>query len=172
MSRDLSHRTAIRRKGLSAPAVLLHNDGALRGRILDFGCGRGDDVRNLCNNGYRAEGYDPTWRPREPQGEFDTILCTYVLNTIENYEVRLTVLSRIAMLLAPGGHAFITVRRDVKGLGYTSKGTWQANLILLGWNNGSRSVRKRPGFETYRLDRIDCNNTYFAIRTANTKEKA
>jgi hypothetical protein len=121
---DLSYRTAIARKKLSAPAQFLKDNGKLVGRCLDFGSGRGFDAEQLG-----VEQYDPHWHPVEPYGFYDTIMCNYVLNVIDTMLEPVTI-DKVRHLLAWGGKAYFTVRRDVKKEGYTSRGTFQRNVVL------------------------------------------
>ena len=123
--KNQSYKTAIARSKPSAPTQFLKTNGDIKGRTLDYGCGRGKDVQFL-----NCEGYDPHYQPIEPTGQYDTILCQYVLNTIPHQKVRKQVLNRIEDLLAPDGCAYITVRRG-KGLdGWTRIGTWQGKIEL------------------------------------------
>jgi SAM-dependent methyltransferase len=121
---DNAHKTAITRRTLSVPARLLSERGLLVGRTLDYGCGKGSDATTLG-----LHKYDPYFRPSMPRGKFATIMCNYVLNVVtpEQEEV---VLEGIRRKLAPGGVAYIAVRRDVKVEGVTSKGTYQRNVKL------------------------------------------
>lgn len=119
-----SHKTAIKRTKLSAPAKILKKLNVLEGRVLDYGCGRGKDCEELS-----IEGYDPFWSPKMPSGVFNTILCTFVLNTVNEIEQD-KILSNIHTILADNGKAYITVRRDVKQEGLTSKHTLQRNVLL------------------------------------------
>lgn len=124
---DMAHRTAMTRRGVSAPVKLLISKGLLVGRILDHGCGKGDickftDIPN-------AEQYDPTWHPTRPQGLFDTIYSGFVLNTMPEAN-RGMVINDIKRYLAPGGTAYIAVRRDIKKEGSTSIGSEQYNVVL------------------------------------------
>jgi len=118
------------RKSLSAPARWLRNQGLLKGRILDFGCGLGKDAELL-----NIDGWDPFHPSRplflNPQlNTYDTILCVYVLNVIEEEERRNSIEDRIIELLKPGGDAFIVVRGDKKELtGRKRWGTWQGFVI-------------------------------------------
>ena len=150
-----AHMTAIARRKPSAPVAALFKDNALRGRILDYGCGRGSDVAYL--NAHRiecspvVEGFDPHFSPSMPQGKFDTILCTYVLNVIEDYEERRRVLHRIADALAPGGVAYVTVRRDLDETGRTSKGTWQGIIVVTA--PAHVALHRSGAFITYKLSR-------------------
>lgn len=119
-----SHKTAISRTKLSAPAAIIRKLDLLKGRTLDYGCGRGKDCEVLS-----IEGYDPYWSPQLPSGKFDTILCTFVLNTVTKAEQEI-ILADIRTILSDGGRAYITVRRDVKQEGVTSINTFQRNVEL------------------------------------------
>jgi len=119
-----SHKTAIKRNSISAPARFLRQQKLLNGRILDYGCGRGKDCEEL-----KAEGYDPYWRPQMPEGKFDTVLCTFVLNVMDVLEQE-KVLNNIKALLSNNGKAYITVRRDLTAEGLTYKYTYQRNVML------------------------------------------
>ncbi len=124
-----SYNTAISRKTPSVPLRYLQDKGHLTGTILDYGCGKSADFRYLKKAGYIAEAYDPYWRPTDLTGlAFDTVLCTYVLNVV-NAEVEDEILRSIESLLRKGGRAFITVRRDIKKEGKTTRG-FQRNVSL------------------------------------------
>lgn len=108
-------QTAINRSRASAPAQwLLQHRGMLRGRVLDFGCGRGADLRAFRAAGIDADGFDPHWGPDTLPDcrAYDTITCTYVLNVIPRADRR-EVLQTIRASLAPDGNAYIAVRRDI-----------------------------------------------------------
>lgn len=57
----LRHKTAIDRNQLSQPMQILANHSYLDGNysILDYGCGKGDDVRELEAHGLDVSGWDP-----------------------------------------------------------------------------------------------------------------
>lgn len=79
-------RTAIGRAALSVPARQALADRQLTPdrTILDYGCGRGDDVRALERLDCKVIGWDPYYRP-EPRAEpSSVVLLTYVLNVIED----------------------------------------------------------------------------------------
>ncbi|MEU7222868.1 DNA phosphorothioation-associated putative methyltransferase [Streptomyces chrestomyceticus] len=79
-------RTAIGRSALSMPARQALADGQLlTGRtVLDYGCGRGDDLRALEQLECRVSGWDPFYRPEPQPRTSDVVLLTYVLNVIED----------------------------------------------------------------------------------------
>ncbi|MEO0844023.1 MAG: methyltransferase domain-containing protein, partial [Cyanobacteria bacterium J06643_5] len=79
---NFSHLTAMERTNLSYPAKTLLRQELLKGKILDFGCGFGNDVKVLQNKGFNITGYDPHYFPEYPQNKFDTIICFYVLNVL------------------------------------------------------------------------------------------
>lgn len=122
-----SHLTAITRGGKpSVPMRWLHEARLLRGRVLDYGCGKGFDA-----DFWKLTKYDPYYFLQVPRGHFDTITCNYVLNVIPSPTERMEVLDRIRQLLAPRGAAYITVRNDTRNLrGWTQRGTWQGQIEL------------------------------------------
>jgi len=119
------HRTAISRaKGRpGAPLVWLASQGLLKGRMLDFGCGKGEAARY-----YHMDCYDPYHAPNfnfdAAWGTYDTITCNYVLNVVDE-QTQDKILQTIRKLLAPGGIAYISVRRDIAKEGQQGAGTWQ-----------------------------------------------
>ncbi|EST26968.1 Ribosomal methyltransferase Rsm22 [Streptomyces roseochromogenus subsp. oscitans DS 12.976] len=52
--------------------------------VLDYGCGRGDDVRALQRLDCVAAGWDPFFQPDAKMEPADVVLLTYVLNVIED----------------------------------------------------------------------------------------
>lgn len=112
-----SHLTAKDRRFLSFPAQLLQEQNLLVGKILDFGCGLGNDVKLLKQKGFDIRGYDPYYFPEFPEGKFDTILSFYVLNVLFD-QVQTEVLMQVSQLLKPGGKAYYAVRRGLKREGF------------------------------------------------------
>jgi len=112
-----SHLTAMERIYLSFPARFLLGNNLLQGKILDFGCGLGNDVKLLHKKGCEITGYDPYYFPEYPKDKFDTIICFYVLNVLFPEE-QATVLMEVSHLLKPGGKAYYAVRRDLKREGF------------------------------------------------------
>lgn len=119
-----SYLTAIPRSYPSRPLMILLAQGLVHGRILDYGSGREKDYKTLQKAGLDVERYDKFYYPKLPVGLFRTILCTYVLNVVEQSE-RQDVLNHIDSLLEQQGTAYITVTRWCKKPKWTSKGTFQ-----------------------------------------------
>ncbi len=88
--------TALVRYGFSAPVQSLARYGFLDGRqrVFDYGCGRGDDLRGLQENGLDAQGWDPFYAPDRPIAPADIVNLGFVINVIEDPEERLTALTR------------------------------------------------------------------------------
>jgi len=121
---DKSYLTAIGRLKPSTPARLLDQQGLLKGRCLDYGSGRGKDAKH-----FKIYQYDPYFHPSHPSGKFDTIICNYVLNVVDqNSQER--IINKIRGLLNPNGVAYFTVRRDIKQDYVSSKGTLQRLVHL------------------------------------------
>ncbi len=90
------HLTALTRYGFSAPVQSLARHGLLDGRLslFDYGCGRGDDVRGLLENGLDAAGWDPFYAPENPVQAADLVNLGFVVNVIEDFDERLEALTR------------------------------------------------------------------------------
>ena len=88
------HRTALSRDALSAPMKTLARHGYLEGdySVFDYGCGRGDDLRELEAHGITATGWDPNWRAEGEKGTADLVNIGYVINVIEELEERVNAL--------------------------------------------------------------------------------
>jgi len=84
------HKAALKRSELSLPMAATIDGGILlpHHTHLDYGCGRGDDVRFLRAMGFRSRGYDPYYFPRTPKRAADVVTLIYVLSTIEIPTVR------------------------------------------------------------------------------------
>ncbi|OCH19177.1 DNA phosphorothioation-associated putative methyltransferase [Aliivibrio sp. 1S128] len=88
------HKTAIVRHDLSAPMKTLVKHGYLEGNysIFDYGCGRGDDLRELEAHGLDAMGWDPNFQPDNEKVNSDIVNLGFVLNVIEDQDERLDAL--------------------------------------------------------------------------------
>lgn len=137
------HRTAITRRGSSAPMKWLDTKGLLIGTLLDYGCGKGVDA-----DIYDMDRYDPHYQPNMPNGKYVTVTCNYVLNVIQSKTRRAVVMQSIRNKLTPEGIAYITVRNDITRTGTTRIGTWQGKIIL-----DLPVVRKCSGYIIYKLNK-------------------
>jgi DNA phosphorothioation-associated putative methyltransferase len=127
------HRTAIARSKLSAPMQALARWGLLKNAtVLDYGCGRGDDVRALVQAGIPAIGWDPHFAPDVPREPADVVNLGFVLNVIENPAARCRALEEAYSLV---GHV-LSVAVMLEG-----KGTGRAH--------GDGVVTKRQTFQKY-----------------------
>jgi hypothetical protein len=120
---------------LSRPMAIAYDDGVVTSdtAVFDYGCGRGDDIRQLRKLGVRAGGWDPKHRPGASKASGDVVNLGYVINVIEDVHERRQVL-REAWSLA--GQALVVAARpswegrDLRGANHgdgvlTGKGTFQ-----------------------------------------------
>lgn len=129
-------RTAIARQRLSMPARVALDDAVIApdASVLDYGCGRGDDVRHLSALGMSAQGWDPHYRPEPPPVPADVVLLTYVLNVIEDLDERKATLAAALGLARRCLVVSIRLRWEessIRGSDHhdgvlTSRGTFQA----------------------------------------------
>lgn len=112
-----SHLTAKERTSLSFPVRWLLQNNYLKGRILDFGCGLGSDVKILSLKGRDISRFDKYYFPEIPSGKFDTIICSYVLNVLQPDE-QPDVFMNVCEFLNPSGKAYYAVRRDIRFEGF------------------------------------------------------
>ncbi|MBP0031068.1 DNA phosphorothioation-associated putative methyltransferase [Roseofilum sp. Guam] len=81
-----SYKAAMVRKELSRPMRL-----ALEAELFtpettffDYGCGYGEDIKQIAKKGYSSGGWDPYYRPDTPLHEADVVNLGYVINVIED----------------------------------------------------------------------------------------
>lgn len=88
------HKTAMVRAGLSRPVMTAIRDAIITEdtTVFDYGCGRGDDLRNLTALGYAAKGWDPTHLPSADREPADVVNLGYVVNVIEDPRERVETL--------------------------------------------------------------------------------
>ena len=84
------HKTAIVRRDLSQPMQLLLSNGVISKSttIFDYGCGQGDDVAALKDNGFTAFGWDPHHATDGERRPADIVNLGFVINVIEDYHER------------------------------------------------------------------------------------
>jgi len=129
------HLTAITRYELSTPFKCLAKHGYLDGNhtIFDYGCGKGDDLRELEAHGLSALGWDPNFRPDADIVEADLVNIGFVINVIEDIDERIEALQKAAALAKSllvvsamvAGEATISRFRPYKDGILTSKNTFQ-----------------------------------------------
>lgn len=90
------HKTALSRDKLSLPLFLIARRGYLNGQysILDYGCGKGDDLREMESHGIDCIGWDPVYRPEVDLCSADIVNLGYVINVIEDKQERAETLQR------------------------------------------------------------------------------
>lgn len=133
-SAKMSAETALRRKVPTTFARLLVRKGLINGSVFDWGCGRGRDLEYFRSLGFKAEGWDPVYKPETPpssfpQGSFDLVQCAFVLNTIPFPEERQAILKQIYDFLPEGGRLGVAVRAK-----HNLK--WQIKAGWLPFNDG------------------------------------
>lgn len=106
--------TAISRKKMSKPMRELVKAGTLENKkVLDYGCGRGEDVRQLNKQGIETYGYDKYSQDynNPVQEKFDVVTCHYVFNVIPNLDEHKTLIDTLRSLAE---EVYITVRSDIE----------------------------------------------------------
>lgn len=90
------HKTAIDRNSLSQPMQALARHNYFNGEysLLDYGCGKGDDLRELEAHGLDAIGWDPVHRSEGSLINSDIVNLGFVLNVIEDKPERDETLRR------------------------------------------------------------------------------
>jgi len=84
------HLTAINRDKLSAPFQKLARNSLLNGdySIFDYGCGKGDDAKELEAHGLNINSWDPVHKPEGEKIPSDIVNLGFVLNVIEDINER------------------------------------------------------------------------------------
>jgi hypothetical protein len=88
------HLTALVRNNFSAPVQALTRYGLINPstEVFDYGCGRGDDVRGLTENGIVARGWDPFYARDGERRKADVVNLGFVINVIEDFQERVEAL--------------------------------------------------------------------------------
>jgi len=137
-----SEKSAISRSVLSAPARYIekHHFWDEQTAILDYGCGKGADANHLD-----TARYDPFYFPNPTSSKYYIILCTYVLNVVDE-PTQVNILKDIQNLLYPGGIAFISIRRDIpKGVTEIKGKEYSQRYVTL----DATTYHKTNNYETY-----------------------
>lgn len=84
------HKAAIKRSDYSRPVKCLWRDGLITPdrSFFDYGCGHGDDLAALREDGVACEGFDPAFRPDIVPRAADVVNIGYVINVIEDLDER------------------------------------------------------------------------------------
>jgi len=113
---DPSKTAMARSRPSSIAQLLVRNkivDPSTPSRILDYGCGRGSDVKFYRSLGFQCDGFDPHeafgWTDL-PTGEYDVVTVVFVLNVVENPELRTEVLEKAMSYLRTGGSIYVATR--------------------------------------------------------------
>jgi DNA phosphorothioation-associated putative methyltransferase len=87
-------RTAIRRTEFSRPLRTALRDGIVTATtaVFDYGCGLGDDVRRLREQGIDAVGWDPAHEPTTGKVSAEVVNLGYVVNVVERPDERAELL--------------------------------------------------------------------------------
>ena len=110
MKPNQRHRTAISRTTLSRPLRLALEAGLIDNAhpVLDYDCGRGDDVRELQARGIACEGWDPVHRPEGKRQATAVVNLGYVANVIEDPAERSGTLRQAWQLAQQGIYRLLT----------------------------------------------------------------
>jgi DNA phosphorothioation-associated putative methyltransferase len=129
------HLTAIDRNQLSQPMQLLARHNYLSGEysVLDYGCGKGDDLREIEAHGIDCSGWDPVHNPEGELLNTDVVNLGFVLNVIEDRVERDNTLKRayelsdklliVSVMIA--GESVISQFKQFKDGVITSRNTFQ-----------------------------------------------
>lgn len=129
------HLTAIDRNQLSQPMQIVARHNYFDGEysVLDYGCGKGDDVRELEAHGIDVCGWDPIHNPEGALVNSDIVNLGFVLNVIENREERDETLKRawehadkfLVASVMIAGESLISQFKPYKDGVITSRNTFQ-----------------------------------------------
>jgi len=108
-------RTAIKRNKPSRPCRELYEKTLYlpeKCTVLDYGCGRGDDVLFLKKKGYQVTGYDSYYQPEELSliYKYDLVMSNYVLCVIPDSIERHNLILKMWNNVASKGCLSISVR--------------------------------------------------------------
>lgn len=133
---------AIHRETVSKTARFLDEYRLLQGRVLDYGCGFGHDADH-----FGWEAFDPYYRQKLPDGQFDTIVCNHVANMLTR-KSRQELFGAIQGLLASRGIAYVSVSRKIPRTGKIAMRKRIQNYVVL----TLPSVFHDGELEIYRLE--------------------
>ena len=84
------HKAALKRSELSRPVkIAVEADLFKSGKtFFDYGCGYGEDIRQIENLGFTSSGWDPYYRPDTEIKSADIVNLGYIINVIEDIAER------------------------------------------------------------------------------------
>lgn len=118
------HKTAIRRHDLSLPVKCLVRDELIdqATTVFDYGCGHGENIALLNDQGIACRGWDPVYRPSGIKANSDVVNLGYVINVIEHPEERTDTLREAWGLSDKLLVVSAQIQVSGRGLGYTEFG--------------------------------------------------
>jgi len=129
------HLTAIDRNKLSSPMQLFARHDYFNGEysVFDYGCGKGDDVRELEAHGIDVEAWDPVHRADGKKIVSDIVNLGFVINVIEDRQERNDVIidaykhtkKVLAISAMVAGESIIAQFKPYKDGVITSRNTFQ-----------------------------------------------
>ena len=80
------HKAAIKRNDLSRPVrIALEADLFQEGTtFFDYGCGYGEDLKQIASLGFTSSGWDPYYQPKSAIEPADVVNLGYIINVIED----------------------------------------------------------------------------------------
>jgi DNA phosphorothioation-associated putative methyltransferase len=84
------HKAALKRSELSRPVKIALEADLFREAttFFDYGCGCGEDIKQIKSHGYVASGWDPFYRPNTELESADIVNLGYIINVIEDIAER------------------------------------------------------------------------------------
>lgn len=123
--------TAMKRNKPSGPLKFAIEENLIGREVLDYGCGRGDDVTHLLKfpDHFKVSGWDPNYllvitnqvralpvkTDLEINKQYDTVLCTFVLNVLTKKD-RIKAINNVLKLTKKNGRAIFAVRSTKDGI--------------------------------------------------------
>ena len=142
-----SYKTAMPRARESPVARWVVGDLVTKLRIrnvLDHGCGHGVDVEYYRKSGLSATGYDPYpifGFTTDPEGYFDLVISSFVLNVLPDPWERLKALRAAAQFVHQTGRLLVVARSRCEIEHAAREGSWQF------YNDGYISSEGRDTFQ-------------------------
>lgn len=134
------------RRGLSVIARFVSESGFANAfnikSILDFGCGKGQDVEHYIQKGFDSCGYDPHTPfgySDLPNGKFDLITLLFVLNVLPGTTRRISVIKKASEFMATNSVMIIVTRSPLAVNKEAQKLGWKRHMDGY-WSNQKRGM--------------------------------